>query len=70
MASYTASHLFEKTSRKLIENLIEELSDNLSLGLLTSFEEYKHITGKIAGLRTSLDLLDDAESEVSKILNA
>ena len=49
---------------------IDRLKEEISLGLLETHTEYKQIAGKIAGLRASLDLMDEAESIVNKKIGA
>jgi hypothetical protein len=59
--------LFEKELRKLITEEIERLKDNVSNGLsVVDYSDYKHQVGKIAGLRTVLELCDMVQSELSK----
>lgn len=68
MAAFTRADLFEKEFRRLLEEEIARLSEEIALGLLKSYEEYKFSTGKIVGLRLTLDYLDEASSIVSKKL--
>jgi hypothetical protein len=42
----------------------------MSLGLLKDHEEYKSLSGKILGLRSSLDLMDEADTIVSRKIGA
>ena len=64
MGTYTVSQLFERELRRLIEVEIERLKENLSYGSLEDFNEYRYISGKIAGLRTAIDYMDDADSNI------
>lgn len=63
----TYNNLFENTLRKLAEQEIERLTENLVLGLsVTDFSTYREIVGQIAGLRKALELCDEAQTIVSK----
>lgn len=64
MGTYTVSQLFERELRRLIEVEIERLKENLSYGSLEDFNEYRYISGKIAGLRTAIEYMDDADSNI------
>lgn len=46
--------------KRLLEAEIRSLSEALSAGALSTFEEYKYYAGKIAGLRDAADLIDEA----------
>jgi hypothetical protein len=64
---FNYNNLFEKELRKLITEEIERLKDNVSNGLsVVDYSDYKHQVGKIAGLRTVLELCDMVQSELSK----
>jgi len=61
------NNLFEEKIRKLIEDEIERLKNNVSNGMsVVDYSDYKHQVGKIAGLRTVLELCDVVQSELSK----
>lgn len=45
----------------LIYEQIDTLKENLSLGSPSDFEAYMRIVGKIEGLRSALDLCEEAE---------
>ena len=68
MGSFTKADLFERELRKLIDEEIERLKEQLSLGLLKSHEEYLAIAGKIAGLRSCSSYMDEAESIVRRTI--
>lgn len=59
----------EETANQIMQE-IDRLKEEMSLGLLETHTEYRHIAGKIAGLRASLDLMDEAESIVNKKIGA
>jgi hypothetical protein len=63
----TYNHLFENTLRKLIQEEIDRLTENLALGLsVTDFASYREIVGQITGLKKVLELCDEAQSIVSR----
>lgn len=68
MPTFTRSDLFEAEFRKLIEAEIERLQEEIALGTLKSYEEYRSATGKVSGLRSSLDYIEEAAEIVSKKL--
>jgi hypothetical protein len=61
---------FVRELATIIESEVERLKDELAAGLLTSVEDYRAVTGKIAGLRACIDYMDEASSNVSKKLGA
>ena len=64
---YNLNLAFEKELRKLIEEEIERIKDNLANGLsIQDYESYKHQVGKIAGLNTALELCEETNKTVSK----
>lgn len=70
MGAFTRYDVYETELRKLIEERIESISEEISFGLLKTHEEYKSVTGKIAGLRAALDLMDEASSVTNKKIGA
>ena len=70
MASFTRFDVFEAELVKAIEDEIERISTDMSLGLLKTYEEYKCNAGKIAGLRAALDMIDVARSVTNQKLGA
>lgn len=52
--------------RRLIEETVETLRDEITAGMLTDMQDYKKLTGQIIGLRTSLALIEEAMSNISK----
>ena len=52
--------------RKLVDARIEELRDNIASGFLTDMTEYKRQTGQIEGLKASLELLEQAITNINK----
>ena len=53
------NRLSSELSRLIYEH-IDNLKEDLSLGLLESHDHYRHITGQILGLRISKSLIDEA----------
>lgn len=52
--------------RKLVDARIEDLRDSIASGFLNDMTEYKKQTGQIEGLRASLELLEQAISNINK----
>lgn len=59
-------HLFEKELERLVQEEIERLKDVLSMGSLDNQSDYKFITGRIHGLRTTLDYMSEANSIIER----
>ena len=64
MGTFTISQLLERELRRLIDVEIERLKENLSYGTLEDFNEYRYLSGKIAGLRAAIDYMDEADSNI------
>ena len=62
MSAFTRSHLFESELLRLIEIEIERLKQDMSFGMISNHEEYRHVAGKIAGLRMAVDYMAEAEA--------
>ena len=69
MATFTRSELFQDEIRKLVEEEIARLAEEMAFGHLKSFEDYKAAAGKIAGLRQCLELIEEAAVSVNKKLS-
>jgi hypothetical protein len=54
--------MFERELIRLIEIEIERLKDNMSHGLISDHNEYRHVAGKIAGLRLAVDYMQEADA--------
>lgn len=52
--------------RRLIEETVESLRDEIAAGMLTDMQEYKKLTGQIIGLRTTLALIEEALANIAK----
>ena len=70
MAGFTRGDLFEAELRKLVEEEIHRLMEEMSIGLLKTYEDYRSVTGRIAGLRRCLDYMDEASSNVNRKLGS
>jgi hypothetical protein len=70
MGSFTRFDVFEAELIKLIEDEMDRVKEETSLGLLKTYEEYKSATGKIQGLRAALDMIDQARSITNQKLGA
>ena len=62
MNAFTKTHMFERELIRLIEIEIERLKDNMSHGLISDHNEYRHVAGKIAGLRLALEYMQEADA--------
>jgi hypothetical protein len=60
MTKTYGSHL-ERVFDALVNEAIADEKSVLEAGNLASFDEYRNRTGYIRGLRTALELLDEAE---------
>ena len=47
-------------AKKLMQQSVTDLSNTIAAGALSSFDEYKYHTGRIAGLRDAIDFIDEA----------
>ena len=64
---YNLNLAFEKELRKLITEEIERVKDHLASGAaINSYESYKQLVGRIAGLNMALELCEEASTLVSK----
>lgn len=61
MTALTTVHVYQTELKKLINIEIERLLEPMANGYIESIEEYKHSAGKIAGLRSIVDLMDEAD---------
>ena len=70
MGSFTRFDVYENELRVLLADELDRLKDEMATGLLKSFEDYRHVTGKIVGLRTALELMDEAANITNKKIGA
>ena len=58
---------FEIELKKLINDEIERIKDNLSSGLsVVDYADYRHQVGKILGLRSVSELCEEVQSILAK----
>lgn len=59
--SLTTVQAYQRELEKLIAIEIEILIEPMSNGFVESYEDYKSLSGKIAGLRAACDLILEAD---------
>lgn len=57
---------FQRELERLVEERIAHISDLIANGSLEDIQSYKRETGRIAGLRESLALMDDARKNLQE----
>jgi hypothetical protein len=57
----TTVQVYQNELKKLIQIEIERLIEPMINGYVESYEDYKSLAGKIAGLKSAFDLLDEAD---------
>lgn len=62
MSILTTADKFKFELERLLNDEVERLKDTISLGFLDNYDQYRNLTGKIAGLRAAIDFLAEAES--------
>ena len=63
MPILTTADKFRYTLEKLLQDEIDRLKEAIALGFLEDYAQYRANTGKVAGLRSALDLLNEAERQ-------
>lgn len=58
----TTKHQFEFEIRRLLSEQIEAICEHLGNGSASTFDEYQHKVGKVAGLRAAIDSIDEVNS--------
>lgn len=61
MSMITPLHVYRAELEKLLNEEIDRLKENISLGHMENFAEYKFSAGRIAGLRLAQEYLLEAE---------
>jgi hypothetical protein len=65
MVMFTYNDLFESELKKLIQEEIDRVTENLQSGLsITDHVEYKRQVGKISGLRFAMELCEEAQKNI------
>jgi len=59
--SLTTVQVYQSELKKLIQIEIERLIEPMINGYVESYEGYKSLAGKIAGLKSAFDLIEDAD---------
>lgn len=59
--SLTTVQVYQKELANLIQIEIERVIEPMINGYTESFEEYKNLVGKVAGLKAALDLIHEAD---------
>jgi hypothetical protein len=62
----TTVQAYQRELEKLIAIEIERLVEPMANGFIETHEEYKMVSGKIAGLRTSMELMQEADRILSE----
>lgn len=57
----TTVQAYQNELSKLIQIEIERLLEPMANGYVESIEEYKHLAGRIAGLKSVVDLMAEAD---------
>jgi hypothetical protein len=57
----TTVQAYQNELAKLIQIEIERLLEPMANGYLETFDEYKSLSGKIAGLKSALELVGEAD---------
>ena len=64
----TYSDYFEKILREWIDESIKRLEEHLSNGYVNNFEEYKFLVGQVNGLRSTLEMCDEARKAANNTM--
>lgn len=62
MSILTTADKFKFEVERLLVEEVDRLKDTISLGFLDNYDQYRHMSGRIAGLRAAIDFLAEAES--------
>ena len=62
----TQHHMYVQELEKLIIEEMDRIKDEMSSGLLRTFDDYKLYAGKIQGLRACMDYMGEASSIVQR----
>lgn len=58
----TTKHHFEYELRRMIQSRVEEICAHLGNGSAKTLEEYQHKVGMVAGLRSVVEYIDEANA--------
>lgn len=62
----TTVQAYQRELERLIAIEIERLIEPMANGFLETYDDYKSFSGKIAGLRSALDLIHEADRILSE----
>lgn len=62
----TTVQAYQRELEKIIAIEIERLVEPMANGFIETHEEYKHLAGKIAGLKSALELMQEADRILSE----
>jgi hypothetical protein len=66
MTALTTVAVYQRELKGLISVEIESILEKMANGFVESYEEYRGLAGKIAGLRSAIDLIDEADRILSE----
>lgn len=64
--AFTTVQAYQRELNELIGIEIERLKEIMANGHLNSYEDYKNLAGKIAGLKSSIELMNEADRLLSE----
>lgn len=62
----TTVQAYRRELEEFITIEIDRILEIMANGHINSFDEYKNLAGKIAGLRTAVDLMREAEKSLAE----
>lgn len=66
MSIHTTADKFRYEVEKLVSAEVDRVKENLSLGFVEDYSQYRYLAGKIAGLREVQNILSEAEVNCNK----
>lgn len=62
----STKHTFELELLRLVNEELSRLEEMVASGHVQSYEDYKHHVGRISGLRSVRDYVDEANANIEK----
>ncbi len=62
----STKHVFQQQFVRLIEEELQRLQEMLMNGSVHSMEDYKHLVGRVSGLRSALEYVEEANAHVER----
>lgn len=62
MSILTTADKFKFEIERILIEEVERLKETIALGFLDNYDQYRHMTGRVAGLRAAIDFIAEAES--------